>query len=62
MNGTAQQDAHSLEVVSPEIRRYDTFDLAAFPEESRYKFLTGSVVPRPIALVTSLGENGDRRR
>ncbi|MBG9390595.1 flavin reductase family protein [Caenimonas sp. DR4.4] len=27
-------------------------------EDSRYKFLTGSVVPRPIALVTSLSEEG----
>lgn len=38
--------------------RYDTIDLMAFGEESRYKFLMGSVVPRPIALVTSLSASG----
>jgi len=37
---------------------YQVVDLNDFPEERRYKFLTGSVVPRPIALVTSLGEEG----
>jgi flavin reductase (DIM6/NTAB) family NADH-FMN oxidoreductase RutF len=37
---------------------YDRLDPAALDVEQRYKFLTGSVVPRPIALVTSVGENG----
>jgi flavin reductase (DIM6/NTAB) family NADH-FMN oxidoreductase RutF len=36
---------------------YETLDLNEYSEESRYKFLTGSVVPRPIALVTTLSEN-----
>jgi flavin reductase (DIM6/NTAB) family NADH-FMN oxidoreductase RutF len=42
----------------PETRHYQPLDLAEFSEESRYKFMTGSVVPRPIALVTSLGVTG----
>jgi flavin reductase (DIM6/NTAB) family NADH-FMN oxidoreductase RutF len=37
---------------------YETLNLLQFSEESRYKFLTGSVVPRPIALVTSLSGAG----
>jgi flavin reductase (DIM6/NTAB) family NADH-FMN oxidoreductase RutF len=39
-------------------RAYESLDLHAFSEESRHKFLTASVVPRPIALVTSIGKNG----
>lgn len=38
-------------------RQYDAIDLMEYDEERRYKFLTASVIPRPIALVTSL--NGD---
>lgn len=41
-----------------ETRGYDSLDLDQFSEDSRYKFLTGSVVPRPIALVTTLSETG----
>ena len=37
---------------------FDAVDLNDFVEASRYKFLTGSVVPRPIALVTSVGKSG----
>ena len=37
---------------------FDAVDLNDFIEASRYKFLTGSVVPRPIALVTSVGKSG----
>jgi len=37
---------------------FESLDLDEFTEDSRYKFLMGTVVPRPIALVTSLGENG----
>jgi flavin reductase (DIM6/NTAB) family NADH-FMN oxidoreductase RutF len=37
---------------------FQTIDLQEFAEETRYKFLTASVVPRPIALVTSLGSGG----
>jgi flavin reductase (DIM6/NTAB) family NADH-FMN oxidoreductase RutF len=34
------------------------FDLRAIPAIDRYKLLTGLVVPRPIALVTSLSKDG----
>lgn len=34
------------------------FDLQKLAPRERYKLLIGSVVPRPIALVTSLNENG----
>ena len=37
---------------------FESVDLHEFNEDNRYKFLMGTVVPRPIALVTSLGENG----
>lgn len=37
---------------------YETVDLLDFTHENRYKFLTGSVVPRPIALVTSQNDDG----
>jgi len=35
-----------------------SLDLGQFDHDQRYKFLMASVVPRPIALVTSLGEDG----
>jgi len=34
------------------------FDLKALDTKDRYKLIAGLVVPRPIALVTTLGENG----
>lgn len=37
---------------------YDQLDPLSLDHDQRYKFLTGSVVPRPIALVTSLGSGG----
>ncbi len=37
---------------------FDQIDPAAFSHEDRYKFLTATVVPRPIALVTSTGRSG----
>ncbi|MDW3680539.1 flavin reductase family protein [Cupriavidus sp. CV2] len=37
---------------------YEALDISTFSEESRYKFLMGAVVPRPIALVTSLSADG----
>jgi flavin reductase (DIM6/NTAB) family NADH-FMN oxidoreductase RutF len=37
---------------------YDAVDLGALDHDGRYRLLTGSVVPRPIALVTSIGSNG----
>ena len=35
-----------------------TFDLDALPQRDRYKLLSALVVPRPIAWVTTLGEDG----
>jgi flavin reductase (DIM6/NTAB) family NADH-FMN oxidoreductase RutF len=35
-----------------------TFDFAALNPRERYKLLIGAVVPRPIALVTTVDENG----
>jgi flavin reductase (DIM6/NTAB) family NADH-FMN oxidoreductase RutF len=35
-----------------------TFDFATLPQSLRYKLLVGLVVPRPIALVTSIGPGG----
>ncbi len=37
---------------------FEPIDLAAFAHEDRYKFLMASVIPRPIALVTTLGADG----
>jgi flavin reductase (DIM6/NTAB) family NADH-FMN oxidoreductase RutF len=37
---------------------FESLDLADFDNASRYKFLTAAVVPRPIALVTSLADDG----
>ena len=37
---------------------YVAFDFAATPPRDRYKLLCGIVVPRPIALVTSVDEEG----
>src|SRR3954468_7288793 len=34
------------------------FDFATLPQAQRYKLLVGLVVPRPIALVTSIGPGG----
>lgn len=37
---------------------FESLDLARFTHDERYKFLMAAVVPRPIALVTTLGANG----
>src|SRR6201981_3628857 len=37
---------------------YSQLDLSHFAESDRYKFLMGTVIPRPIALVTSLSGEG----
>lgn len=37
---------------------FESLDLDDFDNASRYKFLTAAVVPRPIALVTSLAPDG----
>lgn len=41
-----------------QVRHFHTIDLAIHDPASRYKLLTGSVVPRPIALVSTLGKSG----
>jgi flavin reductase (DIM6/NTAB) family NADH-FMN oxidoreductase RutF len=42
-------------MVHPE---YSKLDISDFPEADRYKFMMGTVIPRPIALVTSLSRDG----
>jgi flavin reductase (DIM6/NTAB) family NADH-FMN oxidoreductase RutF len=37
---------------------YSQLDISQFGEADRYKFMMGTVIPRPIALVTSLSRNG----
>lgn len=37
---------------------FQSLDLARFSHDERYKFLMAAVVPRPIALVTTLGPGG----
>ena len=37
---------------------HDAVDLATLTRGERYNLLTGSVIPRPIAFVTTLGANG----
>lgn len=39
------------------MQAFESLDLAALEYDRRYKLLMASVVPRPIALVTSLGEH-----
>ncbi|WP_322514128.1 flavin reductase family protein [Rhodopseudomonas palustris] len=39
-------------------QRFESIDLAALTRADRYKILTGAVIPRPIAFVTSLGPGG----
>jgi flavin reductase (DIM6/NTAB) family NADH-FMN oxidoreductase RutF len=39
-------------------RAFDQVDLATLTRAERYKLLTGAVIPRPIAFVTSLGPDG----
>lgn len=41
-----------------EAGQFDHFDLTTLNRADRYKILTGAVIPRPIAFVTSLGPNG----
>jgi flavin reductase (DIM6/NTAB) family NADH-FMN oxidoreductase RutF len=37
---------------------YSLLDISNFSEAERYKFMMGTVIPRPIALVTSLSSDG----
>lgn len=37
---------------------FEQFDFAELAPLDRYKFLTGTVIPRPIAFITTLNENG----
>jgi flavin reductase (DIM6/NTAB) family NADH-FMN oxidoreductase RutF len=38
--------------------QYSQLDISNFSEAERYKFMMGTVIPRPIALVTSLSSEG----
>jgi flavin reductase (DIM6/NTAB) family NADH-FMN oxidoreductase RutF len=38
--------------------RYDTVDMAGLTERERYRLAVGIVVPRPIAWITTVSENG----
>ena len=38
--------------------RHDHFDFSALTARERYKLLIGTVIPRPIAFVTTLDEKG----
>jgi flavin reductase (DIM6/NTAB) family NADH-FMN oxidoreductase RutF len=42
----------------PQDPEYEVVDLKRLDHDGRYRFLTASVVPRPIALVTSIGSKG----
>lgn len=37
---------------------FESIDIEALPEAVRYKLLMGSIVPRPIAFISSLNEDG----
>jgi flavin reductase (DIM6/NTAB) family NADH-FMN oxidoreductase RutF len=37
---------------------HSQLDISRFVEPDRYRFLMGTVIPRPIALVTSLSREG----
>ncbi|MGE0340372.1 MAG: flavin reductase family protein [Xanthobacteraceae bacterium] len=40
------------------VQSFDHIDLSVLSRADRYKLLTGAVIPRPIAFVTSLGPGG----
>jgi len=42
----------------PAVQTFDHIDLDALSRADRYKVLTGAVIPRPIAFVTTLGPGG----
>jgi flavin reductase (DIM6/NTAB) family NADH-FMN oxidoreductase RutF len=45
-------------ILKMSVDHYESIDILRYLEDERYKFLTASVVPRPIALVSSLGKGG----
>ena len=49
---------HRLPQDRPADAEIVTFDFAALTPRERYKLLIGAVVPRPIALVTTIDANG----
>jgi flavin reductase (DIM6/NTAB) family NADH-FMN oxidoreductase RutF len=56
MTGDSQQAAATRADRAPS---YGRIDLANKSFDERYKLLNGAVIPRPIALVSTLDENGD---
>jgi flavin reductase (DIM6/NTAB) family NADH-FMN oxidoreductase RutF len=43
---------------APAAEPHDAIDLSQLTRAERYKMLTGAVIPRPIAFVTTIGPNG----
>ncbi|WP_421758930.1 flavin reductase family protein [Devosia sp.] len=46
--------------MTAQIRSHVHFDFAALTERERYKLLIGTVIPRPIAFITTLSKDGQR--
>jgi flavin reductase (DIM6/NTAB) family NADH-FMN oxidoreductase RutF len=56
--GRDEEGVHVSAAVDGAAETFDYFDLTTLTRAERYKILTGAVIPRPIAFVTSLGPNG----
>lgn len=57
MTGTSQE----VTLTADRSASYGRIDLASKNFDERYKLLSGAVIPRPIALVSTLDENGEVR-
>ena len=42
-----------------EIKQHTRFDFSTLTEREKYKLLIGTVIPRPIALITTMSRNGE---
>lgn len=47
-----------MDVDATEVKNFDSVDLDNLSRAERYKMLTGAVIPRPIAFVTTVNANG----
>ena len=52
------RDTTHARAVRDQADAYDAVDLAALTRAERYKILTGAVIPRPIAFVTTIASTG----